>query len=214
MASIVDSRPGPTRAGGSLLVLVLVAFVGVRNGLSSLFSPFERRTTTRAGPGAPSSLGVVTAMGRGEVMALTADYGPRAGDRWRWGDDPADDAVGAFVTRLLRLEPSEFAQARASLSVKDPMTRPHSSREPRIGAIGPTNCRSLSLLGTYARCCGSTSATTMNRSRRTWTALSVSETAFSPRSARHGLFANAFAFERPVVPRSARPAFTRLALAV
>jgi hypothetical protein len=55
-------------------------------------------------------------------VALTADYGPRAGDRWRWVDDPADDAVGVFVAGLLRLDPSEFAQARASLSVKDRST--------------------------------------------------------------------------------------------
>jgi hypothetical protein len=61
-------------------------------------------------------------MGSGEVVALAAEYGPQAGDRWRWFDDPADDTVRAFVARLLRLDPSEFAQARASLSVKDRST--------------------------------------------------------------------------------------------
>jgi hypothetical protein len=58
-------------------------------------------------------------MGGGEVVALTAEYGPRAGDRWRWVADPADDVVGAFVAGLLRLDPTEFARVRASLSVKD-----------------------------------------------------------------------------------------------
>jgi hypothetical protein len=53
-----------------------------------------------------------------DSVVLTARYGPRAHDIWRWVDDPADVPVGAFVTWCLRLDPSKLASTRKSLSAE------------------------------------------------------------------------------------------------
>lgn len=56
---------------------------------------------------------------QGDSLVLRARYGPRAQDMWRWVDDPADEAVTAFVAQWLRLGPAERARTRRSLSEED-----------------------------------------------------------------------------------------------
>lgn len=49
-------------------------------------------------------------------MVLTAEYGPRAQDMWRWVDEEADEPIGEFVTRFARLDPAEGEAMRATLT--------------------------------------------------------------------------------------------------
>ncbi len=52
-------------------------------------------------------------------MVLTAEYGPRAPDLWRWLDEEADGPIGEFVTRFAVLDATERQETRASLTSAD-----------------------------------------------------------------------------------------------
>ena len=52
-------------------------------------------------------------------MVLTAEYGPRAQDMWRWVDEEADAPIGEFVARFAGLDPAEREATRATLTRED-----------------------------------------------------------------------------------------------
>lgn len=67
-----------------------------------------------------------------ESAVLTARYGPRAQDMWRWVDEPADEAVGASVAQCLSLDRSERGKDTAFALRGDPRHRPHVRAAERI----------------------------------------------------------------------------------
>jgi hypothetical protein len=52
-------------------------------------------------------------------VVLTATYGPRAQDMWRWVDEEADKPISEFVARFAGLEPAEREATRVSLTRED-----------------------------------------------------------------------------------------------
>lgn len=52
-------------------------------------------------------------------MVLTAEYGPRAQDMWRWVDEEADEPIGEFVAWLAELDSAEREATTATLTRAD-----------------------------------------------------------------------------------------------
>jgi hypothetical protein len=55
-------------------------------------------------------------------VLLSAQYGPRAQDTWRWVDEWADGPIGEFVARFAGLGPAEREDTRAALTQGDQCT--------------------------------------------------------------------------------------------